>query len=165
MNFRPLTTASLASEPALLDALLSLNNAHAVELSWLDSARFVELVADAAVAECTDAGDALAIAFDQNARYDGTNYRWFRARHDRFLYIDRVVIAPALRGRGIARAFYGRLVEHARRTGLDRLVCEVNRVPPNPASAAFHEALGFRPVGSADLPNGKSVTYLELTLG
>ena len=39
--------------------------------------------------------------------------------------------------------------------------CEVNAVPPNPASQAFHERLGFVQVGSAQLAGGaKTVTYM-----
>ena len=37
--------------------------------------------------------------------------------------------------------------------------------PPNPASDAFHERLGFVEVGQARLRNGKFVRYLELRVG
>jgi predicted GNAT superfamily acetyltransferase len=41
------------------------------------------------------------------------------------------------------------------------LCCEVNLVPPNPGSLAFHERLGFAACGEADDPrNGKRVRYL-----
>jgi hypothetical protein len=40
--------------------------------------------------------------------------------------------------------------------------CEVNSDPPNPASDAFHERLGFAEVGRAALPGGtKLVRYLS----
>jgi predicted GNAT superfamily acetyltransferase len=52
----------------------------------------------------------------------------------------------------------------ARAAGHERIVCEVNSDPPNPASEAFHKALGFAPVGEALLGNGKTVTYLALKL-
>jgi predicted GNAT superfamily acetyltransferase len=43
-----------------------------------------------------------------------------------------------------------------------RLVCEVNSNPPNPASDAFHAALGFAEVGSASiLDDSKIVRYLQ----
>jgi hypothetical protein len=41
------------------------------------------------------------------------------------------------------------------------VVCEVNADPPNPASDAFHTALGFAEVGSASIHAGsKTVRYL-----
>jgi predicted GNAT superfamily acetyltransferase len=43
-------------------------------------------------------------------------------------------------------------------------VCEVNAEPPNPASDAFHAAMGFAEVGSATLGGGKQVRYFERLL-
>ena len=41
------------------------------------------------------------------------------------------------------------------------LCCEVNLVPPNPGSLAFHDRLGFAACGEGDDPrNGKRVRYL-----
>jgi predicted GNAT superfamily acetyltransferase len=89
---------------------------------------------------------------------------WFRNRFDRFLYVDRIVVDPAARGRGVARALYGHAFAEARAAGRPRVVAEVNRVPPNPGSDAFHERLGFAQVGIAALPGGKIVLYLERRL-
>ncbi|CAN5121003.1 GNAT family N-acetyltransferase [soil metagenome] len=145
-------------------ALLDLNNAHAEELSWLEADRLVQLVRWARVAHRVGPADALLLAFDQDAPYDGVNFQWFRARRDRFVYVDRIVVAEAARGRGLARALYLNLFEQARSTGHHRVVCEVNADPPNPASDAFHARLGFEPVGTAVLPGGKTVTYFERPL-
>jgi uncharacterized protein len=42
------------------------------------------------------------------------------------------------------------------------VVCEVNIDPPNPASEAFHLALGFKEVGQATIHGGtKTVRYFE----
>ncbi len=46
---------------------------------------------------------------------------------------------------------YEDLLQHAQRAGFDLVVCEVNCVPSNPGSDAFHAALGFVEVGRADL--------------
>ena len=47
----------------------------------------------------------------------------------------------------------------------DRVVCEVNTIPPNPASDAFHAALGFVAVGTASVHGGsRTVRYLSHTL-
>jgi predicted GNAT superfamily acetyltransferase len=49
---------------------------------------------------------------------------------------------------------YADLFDRAAEAGHDRIVCEVNRQPPNPASDAFHAALGFAEVGSANIHTG-----------
>jgi len=142
-------------------AILALNNAHAVELSWLTAERLHELLARAFHARQVGAAAAFLLAFDQDADYDSPNFLWFRARYPRFVYIDRVVVAPAARGRGLARRLYDDLFAQVRAAGHTLVVCEVNAAPPNPASDAFHAALGFTPVGEADIHGGsKTVRYL-----
>ena len=55
--------------------------------------------------------------------------------------------------------------ERARAARHDRVVCEVNLVPPNPGSDAFHDRMGFAEVGRATLGGaGKTVRYLEKLL-
>jgi predicted GNAT superfamily acetyltransferase len=69
------------------------------------------------------------------------------------------------RGRGYARLLYHDLFEHALRAGHERVACEVNSMPPNPESDAFHAALGFVEIGSASIHNdSKTVRYLARTL-
>ena len=160
---KPLTTDDLAGADG--ETLLALNNAHAVELSWLEPERLAHLVAEAFVARRVGVADALLLTFDQAADYDSVNYLWFRARYPTFVYVDRVVVADSARGRGLARALYDALFAAAKAAGHDRIVCEVNSDPPNPASDMFHAALGFVPVGTAEIHGGKkTVTYLERRL-
>jgi len=145
--------------------LLALNNAHAVELSWLTSERLSDMIGQAFLARRVGVADALLIAFDQAADYDSPNFLWFRERFSRFVYVDRIVVAEAARGRGLARQLYDHLFDAARAGGHERVVCEVNADPPNPASDAFHAGLGFSEVGSAAIQGGtKTVTYLERRL-
>lgn len=155
-----LTAADLGG--AAGEALLALNNDHALELSWLTTEALAKLVAEAFVARRVGVADALLLAFDQDAPYDSVNFLWFRKRFERFVYVDRVVVADAARGRGLARRLYDDLFAVARAAGHERIVCEVNADPPNPASEAFHAALGFAAVGAAAIHGGKkTVTYLE----
>ena len=141
--------------------LLALNNEHAAELSLLDAAGLDALLRAAFYANRIGALDAALIAFDETADYASPNFLWFRDRYERFVYVDRVVVAPEARGRGLARALYADLFAVAARDGHALIVCEVNADPPNPASDAFHTALGFEAVGEAAIHNGaKTVRYL-----
>lgn len=146
-------------------ALVDLNNDHAAELSFLTPERFAALIGEAFLACRIGEADALLLAFDQAADYDSPNFLWFRERFGRFVYVDRIVVAGSARGRGLARLLYEALFDRARAAGQERVVCEVNADPPNPASDAFHAALGFVEVGAALLPNGKTVRYFERPLG
>ncbi len=145
-------------------ALRTLNNAHAQETSHLEPADWQALLGAAEIAVAAPQAGGLLIGIAPGAAYASENYRWFCKRYEVFLYIDRVIVAPAQRGRGLARAFYGFAAEHARRCGLGRLVCEVNRVPPNPGSDAFHAALGFHELATVTRSPEKTVRYLELSL-
>jgi predicted GNAT superfamily acetyltransferase len=144
----------------IASAVLALNNAHAVELSRLEEHQLTRLLGHAFHARRIGALDAFILAFDETAAYDSPNYLWFRRRYRRFIYVDRVAVAPAARGRGFARRLYADLFDRAGEAGHVIIGCEVNSDPPNPASDAFHAALGFAEVGRATIPNGKTVRYL-----
>jgi predicted GNAT superfamily acetyltransferase len=155
INIRPVDIGDAESA----EALLALNNDHAKELSWLELDRFCHLVDQAFLASRIGA-DALLLAFDQGADYDSPNFLWFRARYARFVYVDRVVVAPFARGLGLARRLYEGLFAAAAQAGHERIVCEVNAAPPNPASDAFHAASGFAEIGTAEIHGGaKTVRY------
>jgi predicted GNAT superfamily acetyltransferase len=105
--------------------------------------------------------EAFLIALDQDADYDNPNFRWLRARYDRFVYIDRVVVADHARGRGLAQRLYSELFAAAAKAGHTCVLCEVNSAPPNLASDRFHLAQGFSEIGSAEILGGeKTVRYL-----
>jgi len=162
---QPVTSAEISPGQRLGKIMLALNNAHARELSWLEPERLEHLVSEAFLARRIGELDAFLLALDQDADYDSPNFLWFRARYPRFVYVDRIVVASSARGRGHARRLYDDLFEHARRAGQPRVVCEVNAIPPNPESDAFHAALGFVEVGTASIHGGsKTVRYLERRL-
>ena len=161
----PHDTAISAVSSDAQAAILALNNAHAAELSWLEADELSRLLGEAFHARRIGQAEAFLLAFDQDARYDSPNFLWFRSRYPRFVYIDRVVVAGHARGRGHARRLYAELFEHAARTGHGLVTCEVNSDPPNPASDAFHAALGFSEVGGALMQGGgKSVRYFTHSL-
>jgi len=162
-NFR---MTDIERDAGLPPELLALNNEFAQELSLLTPQKAAHLVREAFMACRAGEADAFLLAFDQDAAYENPNFEWFRERFDRFVYIDRVVVSPAMRGRGLARALYMSLFERAAAHNHSRVVCEVNLDPPNPASDAFHAALDFEQVGLAILPGaGKTVRYFSRRIG
>ena len=147
------------------EALLALNNDHAVALSFVTAERFAELAKRAVYLRGFAPALGFLMAFDQDAGVSGPNYAWFKARYPRFVYIDRVVIATEGRRQGLAQALYTDLLAKAAATGHTAVGCEINSDPPNPASDAFHAKLGFETVGTARLADrDKTVRYLVRTL-
>lgn len=141
-----------------LPVLLRLNNDHAAEVNELTSERLAELIDLAAQARIVDGGLAFLVALDHTTPVQGPNHGWFLEREPAFFYIDRVVVAPEARGRGLARQLYEDLAVAGNRV----LCAEVNIDPPNPQGLALHERLGFVPCGeSVDPRNGKRVRYLR----
>ncbi len=156
-----MTPISIANEAAVL----ALNNAHARELSWLEVPALRALVDQAFSVQVIGEGDAFLLALDHTATYDSPNFAWLKARYSRFVYVDRVAVAARARGRGLARKLYEDLFARAKSAGHGLIVCEVNVLPPNPSSDAFHAALGFTEVGRAAQPDrGRTVRYLARSL-
>lgn len=147
-------------------SILALNNLHQTELSWLDAEQLADLLRQAFYARRIGTLNAFMLAFDEHAAgYDSPNYLWFRTRYRRFVYVDRLVVDAQARGRGHARRLYADLIERATVAGQDRVVCEVNSHPPNPASDALHASLGFTEIGAASIHAGrKQVRYLARPL-
>ena len=142
-------------------AIVALNLESEAVLSPMDATRFALLRANAAylrVVEEDGAVVAFLMAFRERADYDSVNYRWFDARFDAFLYVDRVVVSNACQGRGFGALLYADLFASARAAGVPRVTCEFDVEPPNEASRRFHARHGFVEVGSQALPGGKRVS-------
>ena len=146
------------------ETVWALNNAFAAETSYLGAGDWLRLVGQARVAVYVPPADAFVLVLDQAADYDSPNFLWWKERRERFLYVDRVVVAATAQGRGLGRQLYTHAMDEARLLGFDRIVCEINIDPPNPGSVAFHKALGFVRTGEQNLPNGKTVGYFERLL-
>ncbi len=91
------------------------------------------------------------LAFEQDSDYDSVNYQWFKQRYPQFVYIDRIVVSPSVRGQGVGRLLYEDLFDFARQASAPLVTCEYDLDPPNPASQAFHQQMGFKQVGSQHL--------------
>lgn len=136
--------------------VLALSAENEVETSAIDRAWLEAMSREWFLGLACGDNEAYAIIFDQDSRYGSVNFIWHRERSDRFVYVDRIVVAAA--------ALYEHVFAAAKRTGHDRVLCEVNFDPPNPASDAFHARMGFSEVGRAVLANGKTVRYLAREL-
>ena len=155
----------LHCELARREELLDANNASARETSMLSRARFDRLISTARVALFVPPAAAFLLAFEQSDDYDGGHFLWFRSRLDKFLYIDRVVVAEAYRRQGLGHLLYVDVFKRAVELGHARVVCEVNLRPPNPVSDKFHAAQGFEEIGRATTDDGaKTVRYLAAQL-
>jgi len=151
-----------------LAAACTLNNLFVQETSFLIEAEMSQLLRIAfyarGFAEQSGQLGALLIALDERAKYANANFAFFCARRERFVYIDRVITAKHAMRQGLARKLYEDLFLRAKAAQHTVVGCEVNLLPANPASDAFHAGMSFVEVGTAQLANGKTVRYLERTL-
>jgi len=146
-------------------AALALNVESVVQLSELDAARleWIASLAHRALAVERD-GElvAFALAIGPRTAYDSENYRWFDARFERFLYLDRIAVAAHARRRGVAGRLYDAM--EATAAALERMVCEVSVRPANEASLAFHAARGYVELDRLAHGDGKVVALLAKEL-
>jgi uncharacterized protein len=150
-------------------AVLALNEESVAVLSPLDLAllrrlhgwaAYHRVVTDADGAESGRVA-AFLLALREGLAYESQNYIWFTQAHDRFLYIDRVVVARRLQGRGIGSLLYADLLDFAGRSGAGVVTCEFDLRPPNDASRRFHETHGFREVGRQRVAGGSKLVSLR----
>jgi predicted GNAT superfamily acetyltransferase len=147
-----------------LPAILGLNAESVHFLSPLDLARLQRLHTHAAYHRVVDDEGAVAaflLAFREGADYDSPNYRWFAQHYERFLYIDRIVVAANARGRGFGAQLYDDILAFAADTNAARLTAEFDIEPPNPVSAAFHQRYRFREVGTQWIGGDKKQVSLQ----
>lgn len=140
-DLRPLRDTDVAD-------VLTLNDANVVKLAPMDETRLHELRRLADRFDVLDVDGAFAgfvITFAPGAAYDSENYRWFSARHADFYYLDRIVLHEHYRRRGLGGFVYDEIERVA--GPYQRLDLEVNLVPRNAASLAFHARRGYVEVG------------------
>lgn len=140
-------------DPLDLPQVLTLNNAAVPAVNDLDAHSLAEIVASSAHAVVVTTVDdeatvlGFVIGFAPEADYASENYRWFEARSNDFLYVDRIVVAPNARSQGLGEVLYDSIFQAARDLQAAEVFCEVNTYPPNPRSLAFHARLGFTAIG------------------
>ncbi len=139
---RPVTAADVAD-------VLAINEANVELLAPLDAERLGQLQEWAHrcdVIEVDGGFGGFVVTVCSGSAYDSDNYRWFAERYETFLYLDRIVLAPHVRRRGVGARVYDALEAEAAPFG--RMLLEVNADPPNVASLAFHHGRGYVEVGT-----------------
>lgn len=120
------------------------------------------------VAADPDTGEigAFCMVLGPQADYGSGNFIWFRDRYDRFVYLDRIAVAPSFRRRGIGSAMYAEVERLAAERAPDAIdfCLEVNLRPHNEVSLAFHAELGFTEVGQRETSYGARVSLMTKTL-
>ena len=161
------------SDPALrpyrehdLDELVAVNDAAYPAVPITPGVELAELIGMSSVVLVVDDGApaGFVLGMPPGLAYQSENYRFFAARANElgrpFVYVDRIVLAAHLRGRGLGPRLYDAVFAQARRVGAAEVLCEVNLEPPNPGSLAFHTRLGFVEVGRQSTKGGANVVAL-----
>jgi len=147
------------------EAILRLNSEAVTATSPLDEAGLARLDGHAVfhrVAEVDGTVGAFLIAIREGAGYDSVNYRWFMDAYERFLYVDRIVVAAEYRRAGLGAALYDDLFGFARQVDEPLVTCEINIEPPNDASHRFHARRGFAEVGTQWVAGGTKRVSMQV---
>ena len=151
--------------PADHAAVLALNQASVLELSPLDEQRLRYILALAhrsLLIERDGETIAFAIAVAPDTDYDSRNYARVGELFERFLYLDRIAVAEHARRQGLGAMLYDAIEDAARAFG--RMVLDVNVIPPNEPSLAFHAARGYQPLEHVQHAD-KTVVLMSRELG
>jgi len=147
------------------EAICALNLDVVEQTSLMDAGRLCNLanLARHFRVACVDGRiAAFVLAIPSGAPYENSNFSWFGQRYFRFVYIDRVVVASALRGRRLGSLLYEDLFCYARDNKIPCVTCEYNIVPSNEASRIFHDRFGFREQGTQWVANGTKRVSLQV---
>jgi predicted GNAT superfamily acetyltransferase len=150
-----------------LQSIVSINAREEEKTSPIDLARITQLNSWSTyhrVAVKEDQVVGFLLVMSNASGYDGANFRWFVDRYSNFLYVDRIVIDPVYAGTGVGTALYGDLIDFARGQGHVALCCEINVLPPNPISHAFHARFGFREVGLSNEVDAQKVVSFQIAV-
>ena len=92
--------------------------------------------------------------------YESKNYKFFKQRLKKFLYVDRVAIDERFRRSGLGKDIYANIFAHASNDNLP-IALEVNTQPVNQPSLNFHEKMGFEKVGNKDFDDHSVAYFLK----
>ncbi len=141
--------------------ILRINESVVDTMSPMDSKRLGELLSYCSYVKVALVDGKIAgfiLAMKEGGRYQNENYSWFSERYGTFLYVDRVAVSPEYIGQGVGSVLYRDLLEFAKANNIANIVCEINIIPPNEQSVAFHKKFGFAEVGQQKIASGKTVS-------
>jgi predicted GNAT superfamily acetyltransferase len=162
---RPRVTLRELSPPDY-PSVLAMNSASESMLSPLDYARLAWIVAmqhRSLVAVADQTVVAFALTLPPATAYDSRNYEWFAANLEEFLYVDRVVVDSVARRQGIASLIYDQMETFA--APFRSIVCDVNVIPQNTGSLAFHSRRGYDEIGRLEHSGGHVAAMLRKGVG
>ena len=102
------------------------------------------------------------ICLRENTNYQSINYKFFKKRHNKFFYIDRIAIANEYQSLGLGSIFYNKLLSTKDKFNIP-ICAEVNIDPLNELSINFHRKHGFSEITESTLKEGYSVVYMEVS--
>jgi uncharacterized protein len=146
-----------------LKLLYKLNQQNVPELGSLDNTDRLKSLIDKSfkilILKELDQIIGFCLLFKEDSSYDSPNYLYFKNKFDKFLYIDRVVVASSFTGKGGGKLMYDQVFKVAASDNLT-VCCEVNVKPLNKVSLAFHKNLGFLKTNEKVYAE-KKVAFLE----
>lgn len=151
-------------DPQDADHVLALNQSNLDAVGPLDAERLrwlVGLADSVLVADDNGTVAGFVVLVGPNSAYDSPNYRWHANRRTS-LYLDRVVVAPTHRRRGVGTLLYD--AAEARAVPYGAMTLEVYAEPPNEGSLAFHASRGYAEVGRLEQAGGKVCAMLVKVL-
>jgi predicted GNAT superfamily acetyltransferase len=154
-----------AAVPSDFETICALNLAEVQHTSAMDVARLAELNAISCYHKVASVGGIVAaflLAMCNGSPYKNDNFEWFSEKYARFIYVDRVVVSSASRGRRLGSLLYEDVFHHARSNAIPLVTCEYNIVPPNEPSRLFHDKFGFKEQGTQWVANGTKRVSLQV---
>ena len=144
-----------------LEVIRTINQENIPEVSDIESIERLQQLIDwsshvIVVRDEVVAGFIILMREDQN--YESPNYDFFNSKKEPFLYVDRIAIQENYQRKGLGKLIYDKVIEIGKELDIN-VTCEVNTVPRNTPSLAFHAGFGFEEVGSKDYDD-HSVVYL-----
>jgi len=147
-----------------LEGILELNEESVHFLSPLTKEKLESLVQASetlSVIEIDGRVAAFVLTLREGKDYDSVNYQWFSKQYEKFLYIDRIVVALEHHGQGLGSRLYEAVFQQAKAMGVPYVTAEIDINPPNPGSLSFHEKFGFKEVGQQSVAGGKKIVSLQ----
>lgn len=148
-----------------VDWIIDLNQANTPEVGSLTREEYIELEpkCHAVLVAEDNTGERLGFVMlmVRGRDYASLNYQWFEQQLENFMYVDRIAVAEAGRGKGVGLALYSEALDMAEAHGAEKLAAEVNIEPMNEISLSFHKKLGFEEIGQLAHPaQSKKVSML-----